>query len=115
ELALDYAAGGAVKRDPVSRFEDLTLSVHFALLFVHVNVARSGNAAFTHAAGNHGCVAGHATARGKNSGGDVHAVKVFGSSSSADHDHRVLFGAGPGLIKRFGNGETDLSEWRARG
>src|SRR5436309_454677 len=39
ELALDYAAGGAIEGKPVALFEHLPLNVHLALLFVYVNIA----------------------------------------------------------------------------
>src|SRR5215469_8389970 len=114
QLALDYAAGGAVERNPVAGFEGLALDAHDAVLFVDVDVAGARHATLAHAARDHGGVAGHPAARSQNPFGHFHAVNVFRRGFCTDENDRRLLSVArtlDGFIRR----EHDLADCRARG
>ena len=89
--------------------EGLSLDAHLLFLFVHDDLAGSGDAALAHAAGDDGGVRGHAAARGENAGCDLHAVDVFRRGFAADEDDGLelaLAVDGDGFI----GGEDDLAD-----
>ena len=113
ELALDYAAGGAIEGKPVALFEHLPLNVHLALLFVYVNIARASHAALTHAARDNSGVASHAATRRQNPYRNFHTVNVFRRGFGAYQDHRVL-AIVPRFLYRLVRSEHDLTDSRTR-
>ena len=114
EFPFDYAAGCAVERNPITGLEHLALHSHLASLFDDFNIARSGNAALPHAARDDRGVAGHAAARGQNSGRNFHAVNVFGSGLRAHKNHRILRAAVSRFFDGFIRSENNLPDSSAR-
>ena len=83
QLAVDYAAGDAVERNPIALLQRFAVHAHDARLLIHFNVTGARDAALAHAARHHRRVAGHAAARGENAGSDFHAGNVLGSGFAA--------------------------------
>ncbi len=94
-------------------FSVLPFDAHHARLLIHIDIARARDAAFAHAAGHHRGVAGHAAARGQNSGGDFHAGDVLGRGLAADENQlrRLVFVE---ALDRFFCAEDDLAHGRTR-
>src|ERR1022692_1098969 len=113
-LAGEDLAGGAIERQPVAFLQRHLLAVHghthFLALLVDRDSARSRHAGNAHAAGDHGCVTGHAAARCENALGDFHAVNVVRNGFGAHQDDGTLGGLFDGLI----GGENHAAHRRAR-
>ncbi len=63
---------------------------HSVVLFIELQIAAANNCCTAHAAGNNGCVAGHAAESGQDRLGEVHAFDVFRSGFLADKDDLFL-------------------------
>ena len=111
-LALVDDARRAVERNPVAFLVGLVAYGDRAGLVVDLQVAGARYAAFAHAAGYDGCVRGHASARGQDTVGRVHALEVFGRGFDADEDRLLALG-GPffGLVGE----KDDLARSGSRG
>ena len=113
QLAFQHASGAAIERDPVAFLQNFILHPHDALLLIHAELARAHHAAFAHAASDHGGVAGHAAARGKNPCRHLHAVNVFRRGLRAHQNDRCL-AVFAGAFDRIFGGKCDLPYGRAR-
>ena len=82
--------------------------MHLFLLVIHRNIARAGHAALAHAASHYSSVAGHASARGQDSGSHFHAVNVFRSGFTAHQDHWISLGASASLDYSIVGGKHNL-------
>src|SRR5579871_3386285 len=109
QAALDHTASRTVERNPVASFKSLTFHAHLARLFIHRDVAGSGDAAFPHAARDDSGVARHATARSKNASRNFHAMNVFWCGFSPNQNDGVLGRAVPRLLDGFVGSENNLT------
>ena len=101
-LSGEGLTGGTVERQPVAFLQRHLLAAHghthFLALRVDVDVARAGYARGAHAAANHGCVAGHAAARGENALGHFHPVNIVRHGLFAHQDDRSRGGLLHGIV-----------------
>ena len=86
-LAVDDLARGAIDGDPVAGRERATADAHLCAVVIDVDLAGAGNTGPPHAAGHHGCVAGHAAAGRQDAARGVHAVNVFRAGLDPHQDH----------------------------
>ena len=109
-LAVDVA-GGAVDGDPVALDELVSVDLEGLCLFIDLHVvviAAAGDAAGAHAAGNNGCVAGHAAADRQDALRDLHTDDVFGRGLQTDQND-LLHLAGLDLLLCLFRSEDDLA------
>ncbi len=111
--ALHDLAGGAVEGNDVALLDHFAVLVGKLLgLVVDLDVAAARDAALAHAAGDDGCVGGHAAAGGEDALGGVHAVDVLGAGLDPHQDDlKAQLGRLFGLV----GGEDDLAAGGAGG
>ena len=103
-LALEDLARGAIERDPVAFLQGNHLAIHrdryFLLMLVDRERFRAGHAGSSHAAADHGRVAGHTAARGEDALRHFHAVNIVRHRFLADQNHGRSLGCFHGVIGR---------------
>ena len=104
-------AGRAVERDPVAAVHAVLADVEQPRIVADVELARAGDAGFSHAARDDRRVRRLAAAGGENAFRDLHAVDVLGRRLDADEDHLA---AGGGGLGRLVGAEDDLTRRGAR-
>src|ERR1039457_1744215 len=117
-------AGGTIERNPVAFLQGDDLAVDgdgdFLFMLVDGDGLGAGDARGSHAAADHGGVAGHAAARGEDALGYFHAVNIVGHGFLADQydggnlggNHRIVGREYHGADRSAGGGGQTLGEER---
>src|SRR6185312_13078488 len=118
ELGLHHVGGaeqhfahGTVDGDGLAFFHSPRTDAEHALLHVDADFARARHAGPTHAARDHGRVAGHAAARSDDRFRRVHAVNVFGARLLTHQDNGFAIGRERGGFIRIEHDSADSSAW----
>ena len=104
-------ADRAIDGDDVAGLEGAVADRHGAAAVVDADGAAAGDAGLAHAACHDGCMRGHATARGEDAFGGVHAVNVFRRGFDAHQNDLMAVGLQPGGFLRR---EHDLARGGTR-